>query len=300
MNTADKLDPIVAGVDGSQAALQAVCWAAVEARNMSCPLRLVHTLQWPLVGYPIPPGLRADWTNEIHEQGCAWLRQAEEMAKLTAPEVRVQVHLLAGDPRQCLLTEADSARELVVGSRGLGGFTEMMLGSTSAAVTQHAPCPVVVVHGPGTANGPVVVGLDGSAVSEQALGYAFEAAFHAGVRLLAGHAWGDLGEGESWLIRVAGMSFNDIEAVGHQMLAEQLAPWQDKYPGVSVEARVIHRQLPAAALIELGRQTRMIVVGSHGRGGFTRLLLGSVSHAVAQHAPCPVAVCRPGSRTTGS
>lgn len=300
MNTAHELDAIVAGVDGSQAALQAVRWAAVEARNYSCPLRLVHTLQWPLVGYPIPPGLRADWTNEIHEQGCAWLRQAEEAANLTAPEVRVEVHLLAGDPRQCLLTEAESARELVVGSRGLGGFTGMMLRSTSARVAQHAPCPVVVVHEPGTANGPVIVGLDGSAASEQALGYAFDAASHAGVRLLTVHAWGDLGESESWLVRVAGMTFDDIEAVGHQMLAEQLTGWQDKYPGVSVESRVIHRQLPADALIELGRQARMIIVGSHGRGRFTRLLLGSVSHAVAQHATCPVAVCRRGSRTAGS
>ncbi len=299
MDTAHELDAIIAGVDGSPAALQAVRWAATEARNLRCPLRLVHTLQWPLVGYPIPPGLRADWTNEIHKQGCEWLRQAEKAAKLTAPELPVQVHLLAGDPRQCLLTEAESARELVVGSRGLGGFTGMMLGSTSAAVVQHAPCPVVVVHGPGIANGPVVVGLDGSAVSEQALGYAFEAASHAGVRLVAAHAWGDLGESESWLVRVAGMTFDDIEAVGHQMLAEQLAPWQDKYPGVSVEPRVIHRQFPDVALIELGGQARMVVVGSHGRGRFTRLLLGSVSHAVAQHATCPVAVCRRGSKTAG-
>jgi nucleotide-binding universal stress UspA family protein len=110
--------------------------------------------------------------------------------------------------------------------------------------------------------------------------------------LVAAHAWGDLSESESWLVRVAGMTFEDIEAVGHQILAEQLAPWQDKYPGVSVEPRVIHRQLPAAALIELGPQARIIVVGSHGRGGFTRLFLGSVSHAVAQHATCPVVVCR--------
>ena len=113
MNTAHERDAIVAGADGSPAALQAVRWAAVEARNYSCPLRLVHTLQWPLVGYPIPPGLRADWTNEIHEQGCAWLWQAEKAANLIAPEVRVEVHLLAGDPRQCLLTDAESARELM-------------------------------------------------------------------------------------------------------------------------------------------------------------------------------------------
>jgi nucleotide-binding universal stress UspA family protein len=292
MSAANALDAVVAGVDGSQSALQAIRWAAIEARDVSCPLRLVHTLQWPLVGYPVPPGLRADWTNEFHEQGCAWLREAEEAAKLTAPGVQVQVHLLTGDPRQCLLAEAESARELVVGSRGLGGFTGMVLGSTSATVAQHAPCPVVVVHGPGTATGPVVVGLDGSAVSEQALGYAFEAASRAGALLLAVHAWADLGKGESWLVQVAGMTFDEIEASGRRMLAEQLAGWQDKYPGVSVEPRVIHRQLPAAALIELGHQARIIVVGSHGRGGFTRLFLGSVSHAVAQHATCPVVVCR--------
>ncbi|MGH4007146.1 MAG: universal stress protein [Pseudonocardiaceae bacterium] len=298
MTAANALDAVVAGVDGSQAALQAVRWAAIEARDVPCSLRLVHTLQWPLVGYPAPPGLRADWTNEIHEQGCEWLREAEEAATLTAPEVQVQVRLLTGDPRQCLLSEAENARELVVGSRGLGGFTGMVLGSTSVAVAQHAPCPVVVVHGPGIATGPVVVGLDGSVVSEQALGYAFEAASRAGAPLLAVHAWGDLGKEESWLVKAAGMTLDEIEAAGHRMLAEQLAGWQDKYPGVSVEPRVIHRQLPAAALIELGRQARMIVVGAHGRGGFTRLLLGSVSHAVAQHATCPVAVCRPARRPT--
>jgi hypothetical protein len=68
----------------------------------------------------------------------------------------------------------------------------------------YAPCSVVVVHGPGTATGPVVIGLDGSATSEQALGYAFE-------------------------------------AVGHQILAEQLSGRQDKYPRAPVEPRVIHR-----------------------------------------------------------
>ena len=76
------------------------------------------------------------------------------------------------------------------------------------------------------------------------------------------------------------------------MLAEQLAVWQEKYPDVPTERQVIH-QRPAAALIELGHRARILVVGSRGRGGFTRLLLGSVSQAVAQHAPCPVAVVRP-------
>jgi nucleotide-binding universal stress UspA family protein len=75
------------------------------------------------------------------------------------------------------------------------------------------------------------------------------------------------------------------------MLAEQLASWQEKYPHVVVERQVINEP-PAAALVELGRQARMIVVGSRGRGGFARLLLGSVSQEVARYATCPVVVCR--------
>ena len=75
------------------------------------------------------------------------------------------------------------------------------------------------------------------------------------------------------------------------MLAEQLASWQQKYPDIIVERQVIHERL-AAALIELGRRAQMVGVGSRGRGGFARLLLGSISQAVVRHATCPVIVCR--------
>lgn len=291
MNTANTPGAIVAGVDGSQAALHAVRWAAVEARSVQCPLRLVHTVQWPLVSYPIPPGLRADWTREMHQEGRGWLSQAKETAELAAPGVHTEVHLFTGDPRQQLLTEAQHARELVVGSRGLGGFSGMLLGSTSATVTQHSPCPVVVVHGQGDPTGPIVVGLDGSTASDQALRYAFEAASRTGTPLLAVHAWAGLGAAKLLIPPANELTFESIEAAEHRMLAEQLAVWQEKYPDVAIEHQVIH-QRPAAALIELGHHARILVVGSHGRGGFTRLLLGSVSQAVAQHAPCPVAVVR--------
>jgi nucleotide-binding universal stress UspA family protein len=84
---------------------------------------------------------------------------------------------------------------------------------------------------------------------------------------------------------------DEIEAAALRMLAEQVASWQEKYPNVAVEGQIVHER-PAAALIELGGLARMIVVGSRGRGGFARLLLGSVSQAVVRHASCPVVVCR--------
>jgi nucleotide-binding universal stress UspA family protein len=282
---------VVVGIDGSQAALHAVRWAAAEAQNVQCSLSLVHTVEWPLVSFPVPAGLRADWTQQMHEQGRRWLREAQEAAELVAPGVQTQAHLFSGDPRQRLLAEAEHARELVVGSRGLGGFTGMLLGTTSASVTQHASCPVVVVHGQDAPAGPVVVGLDGSTASEQALGYAFEAAARAGTALWAVHAWDDIGMLHSPIAPAEAVPADKIEAAAQRMLAEQLASWQQKYPDIIVERQVIHER-PAAALIELGRRARMIVVGSRGRGGFARLLLGSVSQAVVRHATCPVIVCR--------
>jgi nucleotide-binding universal stress UspA family protein len=291
MNTVSAPGSVVVGVDGSQAALDAVRWAAAEAPNAQCPLSLVHTLEWPLVGFPVPAGLRAGWTQEMHEQGRRWLQEAQEAAELAAPGIPTQVHLCTGDPRERLLAEAQHAHELVVGSRGLGGFTGMLLGSTSATVSQHASCPVVVVHGGGAPAGPVVVGLDGSPASEQALGYAFQAAARAGAALRAVHAWDDLGALHSPMAPAEVLPVDEIEAAALRMLAEQVASWQEKYRNVAVEGQVIHER-PAAALIELGGLARMIVVGSRGRGGFARLLLGSVSQAVVRHASCPVVVCR--------
>ncbi|HET9116887.1 MAG TPA: universal stress protein [Pseudonocardiaceae bacterium] len=283
---------VVVGVDGSQAALHAVRWAAADARNAECALSLVHALEWPLVGFPVPTGLRADWTQQMVEQGRRWLKEAQEAAESAAPGVPTQVHLFTGEPRATLLAEAQHARELVVGSRGLGGFTRMLLGSTSAAVTLHASCPVVaVVHGQGDAAGPVVVGLDGSAASEHALEYAFQAAARAGAALRAVHAWDDLGTLHSPMAPAEALPVNEIEGAAHRMLTEQLTNWREKYPDIVVERQVIHEQ-PAVALIELGRQARMIVVGFRGRGGFARLLLGSVSQTVVRHATCPVVVCR--------
>src|SRR5947209_812794 len=137
MNAVSAPGSVVVGVDGSQAALHAVRWAAVEARSARCPISLVHTLEWPLVNLPVA-GLQVDWTQEIHKQGRRWLQEAQEAAEVAAPGVQAQANLLTGDPRERLLAEAEHARELVVGSRGLGGFTGMLQGSTSAAVMQHA------------------------------------------------------------------------------------------------------------------------------------------------------------------
>lgn len=283
--------PVLVGIDGSQSALAAVRWAAAEARSLSRPLLVVHATVWPLIGHPPPPAVLTDYRELLVAEGNRWLQQAVQAATSTAPEVEVRHELLTGDAGPVLLTRSADACEIVVGSRGLGGFTGMLVGSVAAVLTHHAQCPVVVVRGAGDPAGPVVVGVDGSPASHNAVAYAFGAASRMGAPLTAVHTWSDVAVGEMWGVPGSLLDWDAIWADQRRALAEQLAAWQDKYPGVEVQA-VVERDRPAHALREAGRTARLLVVGSRGRGGFTSLLLGSTSRTLLHHAPCPLAVVR--------
>jgi nucleotide-binding universal stress UspA family protein len=185
---------------------------------------------------------------------------------------------------------------IVIGHTGDGGFADMLLGSTAAAVVSHAHCPVMVIrgrsgHSGSPESGPVVVGVDGSPVSEQAVGVAFEEASARGVPLVAVHAWSD-GNTASWYRTNRYLaewdSIKDGEALA---LAERLAGWQEKHPEVEVRRELVQDR-PRHALLERSATSQLIVVGSRGRGGFRGMLLGSTSQALVQHAQCPVLVVR--------
>jgi nucleotide-binding universal stress UspA family protein len=282
---------VVVGIDGSESALNAVRWAAVEARSLACPLHIVHATVWPLVRYPVPPAVPAHYRTVMVEQAQGWLKQAGEVAAETAPGVEIQQKLMTGDAGPALVLQCSDAREVVVGSRGLGGFTGMIVGSTAMILTHHAQCPVVVVRETGDPAGPVVVGVDGSPASENAVEYAFEAAARANVPLVAVHTWSDVGVGELWGAPRALLDWDEVKAEEQRLLSEQLAGWQEKHPEVTV-ITVVAQDHPAHRLNEQARGARLLVVGSRGRGGFTGMLLGSTSRTLVQHAPCPLAVVR--------
>jgi nucleotide-binding universal stress UspA family protein len=210
------------------------------------------------------------------------------------PGLAVEQEVVTGFPVPVLSAEATRARLVVLGDRGLGGFTGLLVGSVAVALSAHAPCPVVVVRGPTPGappplEGPVVVGIDGSPTSEAALAFAFEAADLRGVPLLAVHTWTDY-QIESTMVAV--LEGDAIDADEHRLLAERLAGWGEKYPDVRVQ-RLVTRYRPARTLLEQSAHAQLVVVGSRGRGGFAGMLLGSVSHAMLHHAGCPVAVVRP-------
>lgn len=291
-NAADPAtDAVVVGVDGSQSARDAVRWAAAEAHSLHRPLRLVHATVWPLMTHPAPPSVPVHYQAVMAEAARGWLDEARELAEQVAPEVLTSEDLVTGDPGPVLLTESAEAREVVVGSRGLGGFTGMLVGSVAAALTHHAQCPVVVVRGEGDPTGPVVVGVDGSPAGDKALGFAFDAASRGNAPLVALHTWSDVGVGELWGPPPTLLDWAAIEQEQQRLLAERLAGWREKYPDVAVH-RVVQRDRPARGLREAGRQARLLVVGARGRGGFTGMLLGSTSRSLVHHAPCPLAVVR--------
>jgi nucleotide-binding universal stress UspA family protein len=179
---------------------------------------------------------------------------------------------------------------VVVGSRGMGALGRGVLGSVSSGLVHYGHCPVAVVHADEAQapdlTSPVLLGIDGSPASEAATALAFDEASRRGVDLVALHAWSDVG-----VYPVVGMYWQQYEDEGHEVLAERLAGWREQYPDVHVRRRIVCDR-PARSLLDESEQAQLVVVGSHGRGGFKGMLLGSVSTAVAEGAKAPVIVVR--------
>ena len=282
--------PIVVGVDGSETALDAVRWAAEEARTRGGWLRLVHAYVVP-VGYPVGFVGHRELGDALAGQAKAWLEQAAKVAVDTVPGLRVETVAKMAGVVPTLVRESETAAQVVLGTRGLGGFTGLLIGSTAVGLSGRAHCPVVIVRGAAEPAGPVVVGVDGTPVGEAAIAYAFAAASAYGTELVAVHTWTDLLVETAFAGGAAALDFAPLAQAAEVELGERLAGWREKYPDVPV-TRYVERERPGPALLRHAEKARLVVVGSRGRGGFRGLLLGSTSQHLLYHAPCPVVVVR--------
>lgn len=278
---------IVVGVDGSPSALDAVRWAAGEAGRRGLSLRLVHACRLP-PGMPgaLDPGLVLDVMRDQGRRALAEARDVAEEAGVNASAV------LESDPVvPVLIEESRTASLLVLGTRGIGGFAGLLIGSTAVSVAGRAHCPVVVVRGEVPAAGPVVVGVDGRPDADAAVAFAFAEASAQGVDIVAVHVWHDSPADAVLLGHPAPPDFELAQQRAYETLAERLSGWQEKYPDVHV-TRAVVRDHPSRALLRYAESARLVVVGSRGRGGFRGLVLDSTSQHLLHHAPCPVAVVR--------
>ncbi|KIA62504.1 universal stress protein [Nocardia vulneris] len=284
--------PVVVGVDGSAAADHAVCWAATTAAARSRRLRLVNGLdiaakRGVLGSYDlmIPAVL-----DSIRRQGGERVAAARALALRLEPSLVVETEVSQSNPAELLIDRSAAAHLVAIGASGEGA-TIRHLGSTLLAVASHGHGSIVVVRGTEwspDSTAPVVVGVDGSAAGEVALGAAFAEARDRNARLVAVHVWSDL-----HFDRFAGFSGTitdpTVAAEAHALLATQLSGWHDKYPEVVVTSEV-YLSGPRHYLLEWSKAAQLVVVGSRGRGGFRGLLLGSTSNALVQRAHCPVQV----------
>lgn len=290
---------VVVGIDGSAPALEAVRWAAREAQRRGVGLRLINVFEW---AYGDDDGDQRGGTYRDASIRNARQRvgTAAMAASQVAPDVEITHDVRTGFPTEVLVAESREAQMVVVGNRGMGGFTELLTGSVAIALAAHAVCPVVVVRNerpgkPTPLEGPVVVGVAGSPTSEAAIAFAYEAADARRAPLVAVHTWQDLYVEP---MTAPLLDWEMFETVEHSLLAECLAGWGEKFPNVAVR-RVVTRDRAAHTLIEESAAAQLVVVGSRGRGTVTGLVLGSVSHALLHHARCPVAVVRPVTATAG-
>lgn len=284
---------VVAGVDGSVHSVAAAHWAAAEAARRGTGLLLVaacyHLGRMPESG--------EDYAEtEAQAQTMLASVAAEESERF--PEVEVRCQAVPEWPVGALLAAQRDAELLVVGSRGLGGFRGLMLGSTSRAVAGEAFRPVVVVRQEGPASGhlhalskelpPVVVGIDTRDPDPAVLEFAVRAAEYRGapLRAVAVAPWPP-----PWRFSPSGPGERrraELVEREERALAQTLAPVRtESGVGVVGLVRVGH---PADLLVEEGQDAALVVVGRRGAGHTGGDGLGSVAHAVLHHALSPVAV----------
>lgn len=275
--------PIVVGTDGSPHSDRAVAWAAAEAASRGCRLHVVHAVAPWDPGIALTPDPCA--VEALAEMGRHVLDRAVELATKSAG-VTVTTEQVYEPPAHALRERAADAAEIVVGHRGLGGFTGLLLGSTSLKLAGRTPCPVVIVRGRDTVDRrEVLAGIDPRDDAHPAvLDHAFRRAAGRGTRVRVLHAW----ELPPTMFDGAyPVEIRLMLAAAQDRLAEAVGPWRLRFPEVRVteEARPGH---PVERLAEASARAELLVVGGHRHGPAGRI--GSVSHGVIHHADCPVAV----------
>jgi nucleotide-binding universal stress UspA family protein len=280
--------PVVVGVDGSEESLLAAEWAAMEAKRHRLSLRIVSApaMVRRMQAYQASPETVADALRSMSTRA---LGTAVSRAEEVAPGLTITTELLSGPPALAVAGSGSAATMLVVGARGAGGFAAMILGSVSRYAALRAACPVIVVRQASMAvHQEVAVGIRDPQDTGEALMFAFEEAAARHADLVAVHAW-------HWFPSAlrAPVDQDAMDAPFHpeqisdeavRSLSAILDRWREKYPDVRARHDVI-RGHPARVLADYSVRADLVVIGRHGNPG-----IGSIQHALLDHARGPVAV----------
>jgi len=274
---------------------RALDWAAAEASVRGCGLHVVHAerLPWAVDPSGLVPVPDFESCRAAAEKV---LQAAVRRARSVSSDLEISAQLLLGPTVASLVSHGRRAQLLVLGSgrtRSPRRLRGMLTSSVVGQVATHASCPVGIVRS--LENGPhegapprVVVGVDGT-TSSAALEFACRAAAQRGVPLAVVHAWTpDLPADHEAVSAPVSCS----EAVARRVLDQILSRWQNGFPDIRVEPRLVCDD-PAAALIRESEGAALLVLGTRGRGSARAKLFGSVSRSVIARTRCPTVVVRP-------
>lgn len=275
---------VVAGYDGSEESAAAVRWAARHARATQRPLHVVHCSLWPLLTRHLGPVPGVSGSG-LEQSAQAVLDEGVAHAAAEAQGIEIRSSLVHGLPAQLLVEISAREHLLVVGSRGLGGFLGLLVGSVSLELAAAAACPVAVIRQDLHPEGPVVAAID-AAGSPSALADAcgLAAAWQAPLKVVHVH------QEPPGYFRPAREPGPDAERV----LAAALEQAAVLAPSVHVDGALVTDKSVPHAILKAAREARIVVVGSQG-SGILRETIGSTAHAVLHHARGPVLVSRHGT-----
>ncbi|MFI7063647.1 universal stress protein [Kribbella sp. NPDC050124] len=270
--------PVLVGIDGSPDGLIALTWAARFASLQHTPLHAIFVLDDEHELEPAPPPPGPDDGSEVLADA------ARELDRIGFRNASLEV--CHGHPSKVLPKQSEHAQALVVGRRGLGGFAELVLGSTPRVCTAPSTdVPLIVVPGTWDAAAPphrrIVVGVDGSLEGQHAVRFAFEVAAATGAEVRGVHA-ADIQAGSPY------PSGQPWDAADDELLTRSLDRWLAKYPEVAVDQRGVAEH-PVRALAQESEHADLVVVGGLGETEFSEQL-GPVARGLLYHSRCPVAV----------
>jgi len=273
--------PIAVATNDSPQSQAAVAWAAQRAARAGVPLVLLYVVDDRWVAEPIP------WTGVLLENAGELLQTAAGRVRGTVP-VDITTKVLEGSIAGALGKYSSKVSMLVVGSGSghLGGS----LTDRALQVAATAKCPVAVIGGEAAEGRQgVIVGVDGSEEATQAVAFAAAEADREGQELTVVYAFRPPDR-----LTAGGLLTENLEQLiveeEQVVLAETVSGLREDYPDLVVKTVLETERDPAAALVHAASDAQLLVVGSRGRGGFKRLLLGSTAHAVLTHLPCPTVI----------
>lgn len=285
------LRPITVGLDGSPESLAAADWAAGEAQRRGLPLHLVNAWLWQPHDVPV-----ADDRKTQKRWALRLLLESEEDLRARYPQLTIDTEQVSESATEVLLSQAEKAEMLVLGSSGHGAIAGFLLGSVGQHVLAKAKCPVVMVRAKtqsaAEANtGEVVVGLqDLGTQAGPLLEFAFRAAATRGATLRAVHAWdlpplyGRGPEAGQTAVKPGGLAEQQEKA-----LSKALQPWRERFPQVTV-VETVDLAFASGVVLQAAADAALVVVGRRVHRPALGMRIGPVAHAVLHHVAAPVVI----------